>query len=121
LHIGYRKGRRTAAGHWHLREFREGRMWKRQIGVADDLFDADGVTVFSWAHALKIAIGEERPTITAAAAYTVRQALEDYWAFRIAKSPAHSVSVDQAKADSVILPKLGSRDVNELTAYDLQS
>jgi len=95
-------------------------MWKRQIGVADDLFDADGVTVFSWSHALKIAIGEERPTITAAAAYTVRQALEDYWAFRIAMSPAHSVSVDQAKADRVILPKLGSRDVNELNAYDLQ-
>jgi hypothetical protein len=28
--------------------------------------------------------------------------------------------VDQAKSDKVILPKRGSREVNELTAYDLQ-
>jgi hypothetical protein len=46
-----------------LREFREGQMWKRQIGVEDDTIDADGVTVFSWAHALKLAIARsDRPS-----------------------------------------------------------
>ncbi len=118
LHIGYRKGRDGAT--WWLREYRERRLSKRRVGTADDDFDANGETVFSWADVLKIALGETRPTVTKAAAYTLRQAFEDYWEFRGAKSPPHSVLVDQTKVNRDVLPQFGSRDVNELTTYDLQ-
>ena len=36
------------------------------------------------------------------------------------KSWPHSVLVHQTKVNRDVLPKLGSRDVNELTTYDLQ-
>jgi hypothetical protein len=48
------------------------------------------------------------------------QAFEDYWEFRGAKAPPHSVLVDQTKVNRDVLPQFGSRDVNELTTYDLQ-
>jgi integrase len=118
LHIGYRKGR--DGGTWWLREYRDRRQAKRPVGIADDQLDANGETVFSWADLLKIALGETRPTVTRSAAYTLRQAFEDYWEFRAAKSSPHSVLVDQTKVNRDVLPKLGSRDVNELTTYDLQ-
>jgi hypothetical protein len=65
-------------------------------------------------------LGETRPTVTRSAAYTLRQAFEDYWEFHSAKSSPHSVPDDQTKVNRDVLPKLGSHDVNELTTYDLQ-
>jgi integrase len=118
LHVGYRKGRR--AGVWWLKEVREGRRTKRRLGIADDTVDADGATVLSWSDAIKVALGEDRPTATAAPQYTVSQALDDYWTFRKAKSPAESVATDRLKARASIEPILGARRVAELATSELE-
>jgi integrase len=118
LALGYYRGAR--GGSWWLREYRGGRYWKRDIGVADDAVDADGATVLSWEQALKKALGDERPTLTAIPAYTVNQALTAYWAKRKAKSPAATVEIDKAKAEASIVPKFGTSDANTLTSGELR-
>src|SRR5215831_7669942 len=62
LHVGYYKGRET--GTWWLREIREGRRAKRRVGLADDHVPADGMSVYSFEQVLKVALGEERPTLS---------------------------------------------------------
>jgi integrase len=116
--LGYYKG--THGGSWWLREYRDGRYYKRQIGQADDGIDADGQTVFTWAQALAISLGVNRPTIAASDAHTVNDALTAYWGARRAKSPAASIKTDQYKAAAHIVPKLGTMDVNEISAAALR-
>jgi integrase len=118
LSIGYYRGSTT--GTWHLREYRGGRLWKREIGVADDSLPADGSTVLSWRDALRIAIGDERPTATAIDNYTVGDALRDYWAARAARSTPVSLATDKAKASAVIEPRWAACDVNTLDPADLR-
>jgi integrase len=115
--IGYYRGAR--GGVWWLREVRDGKRVKRRIAVADDELDADGKDVLSWDQAIKVAIGEERPTVVVLPPYTVKQAIEDYFEHRRAKSPSGSVATDQAKIDATIDAKMAGRDVNDLTAGEL--
>lgn len=118
LHLGYRKG--TRGGAWWLREFREGKLKKRRIGIADDGLRADGVTVLSFEDALRAALADERPTVTVPGRYTVEQAIEDYFTHRKAKSrSALSVVIDRSKLHAHVAERMRSRDVNSLTAEDL--
>lgn len=118
LHIGYYKGSR--AGTWWLREYRDGKRPKRRLGLADDEVPADGRTVYSWAQVLTAALGEERPTLKPSGDYTVADALEDYWRFRHAKSPALSVQIDQSKTRAHIDDKMRTRPVSALTTGELE-
>ncbi|WP_158675442.1 hypothetical protein [Thiohalobacter thiocyanaticus] len=76
LAIGYRAGRR--GGTWWARRRHGNRYVKARLGVADDIQDADGITVLDYkqAHrkALELADAEtdhdEKPTI--ASSYTAR-------------------------------------------------
>src|SRR5215472_13409745 len=97
LHVGYYKGHET--GTWWLREIRDGRRAKRRVGLADDHLPADGKAVYSFEQVLKVALGEERPTLSPGRDCTVEDALNDYWAYREAKSPALSVCHRQIEAD----------------------
>jgi len=119
LHLGYYKG--VLGGSWLLRERRAGRYFKRDLGTADDAVEADGVSVLSWTQALKIALGDDRPTASVTDAYSLRECFEHYWSARRAKSPAESVATDQSKVKAHVLPKLGELDVNEITAAAFRS
>ncbi len=111
LALGYRKGAR--GGSWWLREFKGGRRIKRDIGLADDDLDADGAFVLSWQQALMVALGEQRPTLTAPDAYTLEDALSAYWAVRRARSTAENVYKDQMRL-AALPPELRRADVNDL-------
>jgi len=118
LHVGYYKG--SAAGTWWLREYCGGNRPKRRLGLADDDVDADGRTVFSWSQVLVAALGSDRPTVAALPTYTVADALEDYWRYRAAKSPALSVQTDKSKTKAEIDETLRGRLVSELTTSELE-
>jgi integrase len=118
LYVGYRKG--LSGGVWWLREFREGHYIKRRLGIADDEIDGNGATVLSWDDVLRQVMREQRPTLNAAGpSYTIKQALEDYFAHRSAKSPLGSVETDRAKAKAFILARLGQRKLSEVGAQEL--
>jgi hypothetical protein len=76
--------------------------------------------VFSWSQVLVAALGSDRPTVAALPTYTVADALEDYWRYRAAKSPALSVQTDKSKAKAEIDDKLRARLVSELTTSELE-
>jgi len=116
--LGYYKG--AHGGSWWLREYRDRRYYKRLLGQADDGIDADGQTVFTWAQALAISLGVNRPTLTASDAYTVNDALTAYWGARRAASPSASIETDKYKAAAHIVPKLGNKDVNEITTSEFR-
>ncbi|MEZ5459891.1 MAG: tyrosine-type recombinase/integrase [Steroidobacteraceae bacterium] len=104
-----------------LREHRDGRFIKRRLGLADTAdIAADGATVLSWEDALRLAVADERPTVTLGPRYTVAQALEDYWVHRVAKSPTGSVEADRIKSKAVIEPAFGDRELGSLTAGELR-
>ena len=118
LHLGLRKGARHPT--WWLREYRDGRYWKRRLGLADTPdVPRDGVAVLSWTDALKIALGEERPTAMATDAYTLDQALDDYFLHRQAKSAAILIDNERAKAASAVPARLRGTDIAALTTRDL--
>jgi len=118
LHVGYRRGRR--GGVWYLKEVKEDRRISRRLGIADDEVDSDGRSILSWNDVLKIAIGHDRPTAQAHTRFTVGDALEDYWTFRKAKSPAQSMRTDQLKAQATIGKKLSESNIADLTTSELE-
>src|ERR1051326_2954183 len=83
LHLGYYRGSRT--GSWSARRFiGAGRYQEIKLGTADDVADADGLSVLSFGQAQEEArswflargrgdAGGERPS-----PYTVSDALDDY-------------------------------------------
>jgi integrase len=119
LHVGYYKG--NAMGTWLLREYLgSGNRPQRRVGLADDGLPADGVTVYTWEQVLGVALGQERPTAQIPSAYTVEDALAEYWSARAARSPGPSVERDKIATKAHINEKLRARPVAELTAGDLQ-
>jgi hypothetical protein len=58
--------------------------------------------------------------VAALPTYTVNDALEDYWRYRVAKSPALSVQTDKSKAKAEIDEKLRACLVSELTTSELE-
>jgi integrase len=58
--------------------------------------------------------------VAALPTYTVNDALEDYWRYCVAKSPALSVQTDKSKAKAEIDEKLRACLVSELTTSELE-
>jgi integrase len=121
LAIGYR--RLGQGGTWVLREFKTdvghetgGRYLKRRLGVADDELPADGVTVLSWHDATKLALAEERPTITKPGRLTLADAAQAYFTTRT--STTHSDKFTWEKF--IGKTKLASKSVSEITTGELE-
>jgi integrase len=123
-HLGYYKGARGGA--WIARFFLgNGQYAENKLGVADDVQDADGSTVLSFAQAqqkarawfavqgrLKTGEGHLGP-------YTVADAWRDYLAWFGAHRK--SLKAMRASAEALILPALGGIDVAGLTTAKLRA
>lgn len=122
LAIGYRRGRR--GGTWWARR-RYGRKYmKARVGIADDIDDADGITVLDYKQAHRKVLefndaepeADEKPVV--GSTYTVGQAMTAYLKHHRlhGKSHKHTKHV----IDGHILPALESRPVEALTTREIQ-
>jgi integrase len=126
LHVGYRRGPR--GGVWFARRF-VGQSTYAEIGLgaADDMSDADGVSIFNFAQAQEAARkwwqAEIRRTMglepKSEGPYTVADAIRDYLAARERKG-SKGVTKDRSYANTRILPELGNIEVAKLTPAKLR-
>jgi integrase len=128
LHLGYRRvkgrpGKPAAAGKWVLRHYvGDQKYCVETVGIADDLSDADGVAVLSFAHAQ--ALARERMVRRAHHAagkrgpLTVRDIIEDYLAYL--DSNRRGGRDARYRAEAQILPQLGDIEVESLTPEHLR-
>jgi len=124
--IGYR--RIVDGGTWVARmRDAEGRQHYEALGAADDVRDADGLTVLSFAQAQERArawfaskarelAGHAEPQ---RGPFTVATALEEYLAERERRG-SKGVKKDRYAADARIIPVLGSVEVSKLTTRRIQ-
>jgi integrase len=129
LHLGFRKprgrkGKPAGGGAWVARYYVGKQCYVTEtIGTADDLSDADGVTILSFAQAQAVARkrmserGHSEAGI-AAGPLTVREAVEQYlgWLESKRKSAYHS----RRTAEALIYPKLGDVECASLTTDKLE-
>lgn len=117
--LGYRR-RGTGPGEWLKRTYlgsneRGGGRYKQEvIGIADDFAEANNANVFDYAQAQERALGKRKVT----GPLTVIQAMDDYIAFL--KSMDKATGDAKGRIDAFILPKLGERLVDELTAQEIR-
>jgi integrase len=123
LAIGYRKG--SKGGTWIARHYSVGHGRRYQaIGTADDVTDADGEHVLSFAQAQEAArkwfaeLGRRDRGEISGGLYTVKQCLDDY----VAWLTGHRKTGRDARyrVDTHIVPKLGDVQCDRLTAADIQ-
>jgi integrase len=127
LHLGYRRPK-TGSGAWIMRRFLgERRYDEGGIGRADDYEDADGKTVFSFDGAQTIARERARTAKHQelgiqpdAGPYTVADAIRDYFEAREHRG-SKGVKDDRRSAEARILPELGAKRVDRLTASHIRS
>lgn len=121
LAIGYRRGAR--GGTWWTRRRHGTRYLKARLGVADDIQDADGVTVLDYkqAHRRALEFSDAEPEDgrkpVVASGYTVGDCMRDY----LEHFTLHAKSQAQTKKviDAHIVPALESRPVEALTTREL--
>lgn len=121
LHVGYRRVK-EGGGSWIARRFiGERRYSEIKIAVADDLQEADGVSVYSFRQAQEAARNwwkeEERRALGIspdAGPYAVKTAIDDYLAARERRG-SKGVRSDRYAAEARIVPKLGSLEASKLT------
>jgi integrase len=122
-YIGYRRG---TSGTWIARIRIDGRQHYEAVGAADDVRDANGLDVLSFAQAQEQArawfdrkgcelagLGEPQ-----AGPYTVADAIEDYLAAREARGGKGS-GHDRTTAAARIVPALGKIDISRLTSRQI--
>jgi len=131
LHLGYRRrrGGKGAQGRWLARCYvgmdakGVGRYREKDLGLADDFMDADGVAILNYAQAQKrtlewrsdkAADGQQAPV----GPLTVRSAIDRY--LKSLEHAGRSVADARIRADLHILPLLGSELVEDLSADRLQ-
>jgi hypothetical protein len=118
-----REGRELIA---RLRD-EEGKQHYNAIGAADDVRDADALTVFSFSQAQEIArawfatkarelAGHAEPQV---GPFTVAAAVEEYLAQRERKG-SKGVKKDRYAAESRIVPTLGGIEASKLTTRRIQ-
>lgn len=117
-HLGYYKGKR---GSWIARCRAPGDKdyLTKAIGDADDHFEADGVSILSWAQALEIALAwfeDVRIGGKHGTRYTVGDALDDY----LENFTGKSLKKTRHTIERHIRPVLGERRVCELTTAELR-
>ncbi|CAA7625027.1 site-specific integrase [Magnetospirillum sp. UT-4] len=124
-HIGYRKGER--GGVWRARlSVGNGRYVEQVIGAADDIRDADGLSVFSFGQAQERArdwfLAQTRRLAglpaTQTRGYTVADVMRDYLDWY--RSHRKSVEATRFTIDGHILPALGSVEVSALTPAQIR-
>ena len=127
LHLGYRKAR-SRPGKWVVRLYAGDQNYEVEtVATADDLSDANGADILSYAQALTKAreLRDRRSTSEAGISsgpYPVSKALGDYFAFlRTEGRPDHLVSDTERRAASMIEPKLGEVEVAALTTKQLRT
>ena len=125
LHIGYR--RRATGGTWIARRRNERGIYREaKLGLADDLQDADGRTIFDFAqaqHAARAWCRHEQvlasgPGVTDAGPYTVARAMADYLEDYRRRGGKASDSIESVTRQN-ILPELGYLPVVKLTTRRL--
>jgi integrase len=125
ISIGYRKG--VLHSTWSLRRFiksqepgKHGKYVKRDIGQADDLAPADGISFFTYHDVAKLAHTEPAQVAAFAAKYNVTQCVEDYLTHRRAGGRSaisiHNDSLTLAR----FLKKFGTAQVSDLTTAGLK-
>jgi integrase len=126
LHLGYYRGLRT--GSWSARRFLgNGHYEESKLGTADDVADADGVTILSFAQAQERArdwftvrqkadAGYEEP----AAAYTVANALDDYERDYVRRGGKAHDRLRHA-INAHIRPALGAIELGKLSRRKVES
>ena len=126
-HLGYRKGKR--GGVW-LARFRPdgGKYVKRSLGKADDILDADGFAVLSFAQAQEKArewFGEQARKdagiATDTGPYTVASAMGDYLKWYAVNRNPSGLSFTTYAINAHILPTLGEVEVNALTTKKIET
>jgi integrase len=123
LSIGYRKG--TKGGKWRARHYspEHGRRYK-PLGTADDIADADGVHVLSFAQAQEAArkwfadLARQDSGEVKLGPFAVRDCLDEYLAWM----DGHRKGGRDARyrANAVIVPQLGSVQCDKLTTTQIQ-
>ena len=124
-HLGYRKGSRGGA--WSARLFLEGVYHKTTLGNADDVRDANGISVLSFSQAQDKARAWFDQMARRAAGLgpvsegpcTVKQVMEDYlaWYKKHRKDYVHA----RYRVDALILPALGATHAAKLTTQKIQA
>lgn len=123
LHLGYRKNR--DGGKWVVRRYVGNQRYVIETleGVPDDKADADGHTVLSFSQAQAVARrlhstrgGAEKGI--AAGPYLVKDAITDYLAW--AQTHTKSARDTRVRAEALILPDLGGKEIAKLTAADIR-
>jgi integrase len=123
LAIGYRKG--AKGGTWIARHYSTdyGRRFQ-SVGTADDVVDADGEHVLSFAQAQEVArkwfvdLARHDSGEIKAGPYTVRECVEEY--LRWLEAHRKSGGDARYKAQALILPKLGEIQCDRLTTSEIQ-
>jgi integrase len=126
-YIGYRRGA-GASGTWIARTRIDGRQHYEAIGAADDVRDANGLDVLSFAQAQELARkwfdrkGRELAGLSEpqAGPYTVADAIGDYLDARLRRG-SKGVQQDRVTAAARILPLLGKIDVSRLTSRQISN
>jgi integrase len=131
LHLGYRKGRGrpgrpATAGKWVVRRYIGGQDYRVETldGSADDFSDADGVAILSFQQAQQKAremmVGHAHATAKVGP-YTVADAMDAYLKHLESEGRSAAALTDARNRDrAFIRPKLGAREVENLTATALR-
>jgi integrase len=124
LHLGYRKLQTAAsAGTWVARHYVGAQSYEvESIGVADDLSDADGVKVLDYWQAQAKARERMKLRVHASAGksgpISVADAMEEYLEF-LDNNKKSAVDA-RARNKAFVEPKLGSLEIEALTAKQLR-
>jgi integrase len=123
VHLGYRR-LAGASGSWNVRAYSNGAYRFDGIGTADDLADADGVTVLDFWQAVETVrqrMNGEAPARRLRKGGTVADVMADYLAHLQAEGrAAHSITDTKSRINGFVLPTLGNLKADELTTDDLQ-
>jgi len=121
--FGYRKG--TKGGRWVARMIDEGERQETFIGTADDVLDADGITILNFSEAQEAArkwfleeVRKEHGEHVGKGNYTVADAMRDYIAHYAVEGKA--VADMQSNVNAHILPILGKIELTRLTTKKIE-
>lgn len=124
VHLGYRR-RADAAGTWLIRHFNGSAYRADRLASADDLSDADGITVLSYwqaVDAVRKRMAEQGRVVTESVRrLSVADVMDAYVALLESEGRSEHTLRDVCYRDSALIrPALGKLIVNELTADRLR-
>jgi integrase len=123
LHLGYRK-LKTGPGKWVVRHYKGNEEYEiKNIGVADDFSDADGIAIISFhqaqAEARRRMVGLAHTAAGVTGPLTVAQAMANYLEFL--ETNRKSAPFATYVTDAFILPELGEIEAEALSTDKLRT